>query len=119
MLALKISLSIFYLRILVRVWEKRIIYVVVTVSTLFSIALFFLCVFQCGIFKNALEFWAKLSSDRCITPSQVEGVTYAYAIVTIVTDFTFALLPVVTLWESTMEKKEKFIVGFILLLGTM
>jgi hypothetical protein len=119
MLVLKVSLGIFFLRILVRNWEKRIIYTVVTLSTLFSVGLFFFCVFQCGIFKNAFDFWSKLSGDRCITPRQVKVVTYTYAMITIVTDFSLALLPVVTLWESSMKKKEKTVVGFILLLGTL
>jgi hypothetical protein len=119
MLALKVSLGTFFLRILIRTWERRIVYIIVTVSSLYSIGLFFFAVFQCGIFKNAFDFWSKLTSNRCITPSQVKGVTYTYAILTIVTDFTFALLPIATLRESTMPKKEKLIVGFILLLGTL
>jgi hypothetical protein len=119
MLALKMSLGTFFLRILVRTWERRIIYIIVTVSTLYGIGLFFFAVFQCGIFENAFDFWSKLTSHRCITPPQVKTVTYTYAIITIATDFAFALLPVKTLWESAMQMKEKLIVGFILLLGTM
>jgi hypothetical protein len=119
MICLKISLSLFFLRVLLQQWERRIIYVVVTLSTLFGIGYFFVAVFQCGIYKDAFDFWTKLISNQCITPPQVLGVSYTYAVITTLTDCTFAILPIPMLRKSQLALKEKFIVGFILILGAM
>jgi hypothetical protein len=119
MLTLKISLGVFFLRIVIKTWEKRVVYVTLGIATLFNVAYFFFAVFQCGIFKNANEFWIKLSSNRCITPPQAVGVSYTHAIITTITDWVFAILPLAMLKESQLARREKIIVGFILTLGAM
>jgi hypothetical protein len=119
MIALKISLGIFFLRIVIRPWEKRVVYVCLAVSTVFGIAYFFFAVCQCGMTKDSFEFWTKLISNKCVTPAQVLGVSYTHAILTTVTDWIYAVLPIPMLHKSQLARREKVIVGLILVLGAM
>ena len=104
---------------MVKPWEKKVVYVSLGVCTLFNIGYFFFAVLQCGIFQDAFQFWTKLISNQCITPIQILGVSYTHAVLTAITDWTFALLPIAMLRESQLAKREKIIVGFILALGAM
>jgi hypothetical protein len=117
MMAIKISLGIFLLRIMIRRLEKRIIYIAVTLSTLFGTALFFFAVFQCGKVNSPFEFWVRRASNECVSKSQALGMNYSHAAITTVTDWTFAVLPIAMLKRSKMVHREKTIVGFILLMG--
>jgi hypothetical protein len=117
MMALKISLGIFLLRVMIKPWEKHVIYAAITLSTLFSTAFFFFAVFQCGTVSSPFEFWLKRASDECVSKSQALGMNYTHAAITAVTDLTFAALPVAMIRRSKMVKKEKIIVGLILLMG--
>jgi hypothetical protein len=119
MLVLKVSLAIFFLRILIDKWQRRIIIATVTVSTLFGIAYFFFAVFQCGVVKNSFDLWFKFASHKCITRSQILGISYTHATITTGSDWIFALIPLSMMKQLQLRWKEKLIVGFILTLGAM
>ncbi|KAG9645928.1 hypothetical protein KCU64_g10726, partial [Aureobasidium melanogenum] len=51
---LKISLAIFFLRIVVRPWQRKVIYAATTVYAVYATAFAFVAVFQCGIPTNFL-----------------------------------------------------------------
>ncbi|KAF2437130.1 hypothetical protein EJ08DRAFT_13952 [Tothia fuscella] len=119
MLTLKISLAIFFLRILLRPWQRRVVYTAVTISTIFSTAYFFFAVFQCGVVRNSLDLFTRFSKEQCVSPASILGVSYTHAVITASTDWTFAVLPMVMIKTSRLEKKEKIIVGFIIAVGTM
>lgn len=117
MLVLKISLALFFLRIMVKPWQKRVVYVAITISTLVSTAYFFFAIFQCGYPSNAWVFFISKITDKCITPTQIIAVSYTHGGITTLTDITFAALPLFMLRGSNMNFRERWIVSFILVLG--
>jgi hypothetical protein len=116
---LKISLAIFFLRIMIKPWQRRTVYVAVTLSTLFNIAYFFFAIFQCGYPSSASVFVIRRLTGGCVSSIQILGVSYTHAAVTMATDLTFAALPISILRGSSMKKREKWIIGFILILGAV
>jgi hypothetical protein len=118
MLVLKISLALFFLRIMVKPWQQRVVYITITVSSLVSIGYFFFAVFQCGYTSgSAWVFFVRKLTDQCVTPTQIIAVSYTHAGVTTLTDIIFAVLPLFMLRGSRIAARERWIVSFILVLG--
>ena len=108
------SIAIFYLRIVQSRAQKVVIYTTVLCSTLFSIAMFFFAVFQCGIYDGAFDFIFRRLTNDCASDSSALGMTYTHAVITTLTDWTFLLMPVWLLRKSMMSKRVKLIVGLFL-----
>lgn len=119
MIVLKISIAIFYLRIMVHRWQRNTIYGSLAVVTLFSVAYFFFAIFQCGATTDPLVFMVRKLDDRCMTHAQILGASYAHGAITSTTDIVFAFLPVAMLRHSNMRSREKTLVVFILTLASM
>ena len=120
MLVLKISLGLFFLRTLVKPWVKYVIYTAMCISSVFGVLYFFFTVFQCGFFDNILEFGLKrITGNKCASPRWEIGLGYTHAVIAVVTDITFALLPIAALQGTMMGKREKFTVIFILSLAAV
>ena len=118
MLALKISLGLFFLRAMATTWHRHVIYAAVGISTIFGVLYFFFTVFQCGVFKNILDFGLKrVTGKQCVSPKWAIGMGYAHGAITAATDLTFAILPLVVLRGMQMSKREKATVVLILSLA--
>jgi hypothetical protein len=119
MLALKVALGMFFLRILLKQWQRRFVYAVIAISILFNAAYFFFSVFQCGIVSSSYILWQKFATGQCITPEQILAVSYTHAAITTATDMAFAILPITMINQSHLERKEKIIVIFIIGMGAV
>jgi hypothetical protein len=120
-MAIKISLAIFFLRLMghAQTWHRWVIYVAVGISTLYSTAYFFFSIFQCGFFSNIEAFAARrLSGAQCVTGMQALIVSFTHAAITATTDWIFAGLGLFVVMRLKMRLREKFIVFIILSLGT-
>jgi hypothetical protein len=120
MVFLKISLGIFFLRILVERWQRRVVYLVVGLSCFFGFGYFWYAVFQCGVPNQGNKFWEKKIAKECSsTRAQVLGTGYAHAALTAMTDLSMALLPIPMLRRARITYKEKLVVGGILALAAV
>jgi hypothetical protein len=119
MLALKPAIGIYFLRILLQPWQKRIVYAAVALSTAFNVAYFFIICFQCGVTHNSYEIFEKFVASKCISAPKILGVAYTHAVITALTDWTFAIMPLAMIKQSKLRTREKFIVGFIILMAAM
>jgi hypothetical protein len=117
MMTLKISLAVFFLRIIVRRWQRLAIYTTISISTGFSIAYFFFTIFQCGYFTSPVQFFVKKLSGECVSRASIIGMNFTHAGVMTLTDWPFVILPLSLLRRSLLKRKEKFVVGFLLMLG--
>lgn len=63
MMTVKISLGIFFARIVVAPWHMRIIYLTVGVNMCSSVAAFFYCILRCG--PNVHEYALLQLKDQC------------------------------------------------------
>jgi hypothetical protein len=97
-------------------WQKRTVYAILTVSTVFNIAYFFFAVFQCGVPD---PYWSKKLYGECVSMESVLGMGYAHATITALTDLILALLPIPVIHQARIKPQEKTIIYGILVLATV
>jgi hypothetical protein len=117
MMMLKISLGIFFARIVVKTWHVGLIYVNVGVNIFSSAAAFFYVLFRCG--ANIDNYVMQQLANRCTPRTLDRFIAYQQAAVTTLTDIVFVTLPILILWNANMSRRSKMSVGFILCLATL
>jgi hypothetical protein len=118
-MVLKISIAIFYLKIMQSKAQKRVIYAAATSSTVVSIAMFFFVIFQCGAYKGAPEYVIHRMTNQCVSSATMLGMTYTHAVITMLTDWVFLVMPIWLLWGSNMTMRTKVAVGLLLAFASM
>jgi hypothetical protein len=116
MLFLKLSLGLFFLRVLQTPWQRKTVYTVVVVSTLSNIFFSFWVAFECG---NPTNYITKLSTGQCHTQNSWRWIGLAQATGNVVIDFILAAMPLPMLWGSKMVLIKKITIGGILILATL
>jgi hypothetical protein len=135
MMLIKISLAIFFARIVVKRWHLTLIYVTITCSVISSIAAYLYCFLRCGpdldqyLIRQLVQACAPLALDIFMAYEQCTAstdpltayrkLTSLVAVVNAITDMVFVIMPVLVLWESRMERRAKFSVGIILVVATL
>jgi hypothetical protein len=114
---LKISLGVLLLRFIMEKWQKKVVWITIVLSTIYSIGYFFVNLFQCGYFANIQEYLQKKQNSQCLGEPQILGMTYTFSAVNAVTDWVLTGIPFLVLRRTHMNSKQKATVGFILLLG--
>lgn len=104
----------FFLRILVVRWQRLVLIVAISTSTIFGVAYFFFAIFQCGFCKNIAVFNYRISEGRCANKFIGLAMNYTYAILTTISDWICGLLPIFILKDSNMPLRAKFVVGGLL-----
>ncbi|KAH6857391.1 hypothetical protein BKA58DRAFT_299803, partial [Alternaria rosae] len=113
----KISLAIFFSRIVVRRSHFIIIYVTVAANIVSSMSAFFYVIFRCG---PKLEKYAiNEILGRCSSRQVDYFFAYQQATFSTLTDVVFFILPIPILWYANMDLRHKFSVGFILSLAAL
>jgi rhodopsin domain-containing protein len=115
---LKLSLGVFFLRIVIQPWQTRVVQFTVGLAAVIGIAYFFYAIFQCGAPIVGPSFWMKTIAKECVSDKSILGVSYTHAILTTSTDFVLALLPIFILRHARNPFREKLIIYCILLVGT-
>lgn len=116
MVVLKLSLGIFFLRIVVRAWQTLIIRAIILVVATYSACYFFVALFQCGAPQNYLENRAK---HHCVSDTVVLTTAYAHTTIGALTDWAFVILPIYIVWHANMSTSSKVSVAAILTLGAL
>jgi hypothetical protein len=119
MISLKISLGIFFLRIVINQVQRRIIYFIVFLSSIFGFVYFFFIIFQCGAPIHGFTFWEKYLSHKCVPDGAVLGMAYTHAIINALTDTTFAIMPYFMVWKAKLTIQQKFLIGAILTIAAL
>ncbi|KAF4784681.1 hypothetical protein HER10_EVM0011124 [Colletotrichum scovillei] len=105
MIASKISIGYFLLRITVRKVDVWIIYSVMMMTVCTGVVFFFVTLLQC---QPISYFWNNTTqSGRCIPVDVIIALTYLYSAFSVICDFTFAILPMVLIWKLKMDHKTK------------
>ncbi|RDI89753.1 hypothetical protein Vi05172_g749 [Venturia inaequalis] len=115
MIALKLSLGAFFLRIITSQWQRRVVYAVMLSATIANLIEAFYVVFMCG---DPRDFVEKSVVDQCAPRWSMALVAYGQNTVNTLTDVTLALLPLSLLWKTKMKRAQKWSVGLILTLAT-
>ncbi|KAF2123470.1 hypothetical protein P153DRAFT_391562 [Dothidotthia symphoricarpi CBS 119687] len=117
MMILKISLGLFFKRIVAKRWQLNMIYVTVGINICSSTTAFFYVIFRCGSDINV--YIIRQLSDQCASKKLDTFMAYQQASITTITDLVFVLLPITLLWNANMHKRSKISVGVILSLGAL
>ncbi|KAL7802365.1 hypothetical protein V8C44DRAFT_353411 [Trichoderma aethiopicum] len=104
MIASKISIGYFLLRITVERIHTWIISAVMLLTVVTGIVFFFVTMLQCAPISY---FWNKNQHGSCINIDVIIAITYLYSAFSVVCDFTFALLPVVLIMQLQMNSRTK------------
>lgn len=105
MIAAKISVGLFLLRVTVQPIYRRIIYGVMCATVITGLVFFFISVLQCS---PVTFFWTKFTgTGTCVNIDVIIGIAFAYSGVAAVCDFTFGLLPIFLVWNLNMAKNQK------------
>jgi len=116
---LKISAGLLFLRFMVVKWHRNFIWGLMILSTTFGTAYCFFIIFQCGVPWSRLPFWEKRLNEQCVSSKSMIAISYTHGIITALTDFCFALAPVIALWKAQISKREKLILCSLLGLGVL
>jgi hypothetical protein len=115
MMLIKLSIGLFLLRFSV----QRVYFYIITISlavvTIWSLILFFWNLFQCNPVEKQWDY--RITQGTCVTPDQVVQAAYAISIMTVLSDWLYALLPIPMVWKVNMTLQAKATVVIILGLG--
>ncbi|KAF2119965.1 hypothetical protein BDV96DRAFT_641832 [Lophiotrema nucula] len=114
---MKISLGIFFARIVVKTYQLWLIYITVGLNVLSSAGSVFYCILRCG--ADLDQYVSRQLQDLCPSRNLDRFFAFQQASVTTLTDCILATLPVLILWNASMDKRSKVSVGLILSLAAL
>ena len=81
-----------------------------------NIVITILWIVQCQPISGA---WADDVQAQCFTRAQLIRIVFAQAIISAVSDFAFAAMPILVLWRVQMKMRDKMALCLLMGLGTM
>ena len=111
----KIAICLFLLRIVVQRLHKWIIYITITVVTIYSFCFFIVVVLQC---RPVSYYWNHNQHGQC-NPQLMIGATITYGVVCMATDFTIGIIPIFIVRHLQMNFRTKCAVAGILAMATV
>lgn len=114
MVFLKLSLGIFYLRLVIRPWHRWLVHGTLFLNTTYGVVLFFIATFNCG---DPTQYLLHELQGICLPDDKIYGIQLTGGIINAITDCILAVLPVFILAKATMPMLAKVGAGFVLLLG--
>ncbi|KAI4734645.1 hypothetical protein E4T50_14833 [Aureobasidium sp. EXF-12298] len=113
----KLSLAVFFLRIVNQRWQRQVIIGSVTLYTLFGTAFLLIAIFQCG---NPRDYGINELKGKCLPFQTVlRPLNYTHGVFSAVTDWIFAIIPIFVVRSAQMHKQQKLTVCAILGLGVL
>ena len=104
MIAAKISIGLFLLRVTVKPLHRWIIFTAMGLSVITGLAFFFVSCFQCAPISF---FWNKDQLGTCVPMDVIIALTFLYSAASIISDFTFAILPIFLIMGLNMSVNMK------------
>jgi hypothetical protein len=118
MVTVKLSLGIFFLRIMELRWQQISVRVILVLSTAVGIAYFLFALFECGFPVDSLVYWQRFFAEKCVGPKAILGMSYTHSIITVGTDLLLLVLAMRLLIGLPIKNNEKRIVVVIFVLAT-
>ncbi|KAF1841545.1 uncharacterized protein K460DRAFT_419592 [Cucurbitaria berberidis CBS 394.84] len=105
MMCSKLSIGFLLLRISVTKIHTWILYLAMLISVVAGGVFFFVCLFQCS---PVSYMWDRTSqSGRCVNDTLIAVLAYIYSAFSIVSDFTFAIIPAFLVWHLQLKRRAK------------
>jgi len=116
MIASKISIGVFMLRIVTRKLHAWIVYTAMSLTVLSGLIFFFVTMFQCSPINY---FWDRTIPGQCINADIIIALAFLYSSFSVISDFTFAMLPIWLVMHLHMTRRNKMAVIPLLAMGCM
>ncbi|KAI8942457.1 hypothetical protein NX059_000525 [Plenodomus lindquistii] len=105
MIASKISIGLFLLRVTVKTVHRYILYGAMSLTVITGLIFFFATLFQCTPIRF---FWDRtIPGGSCVNIDVIIALTFFYSAVSVICDFTFAILPFFLIWGLNMSRKSR------------
>jgi hypothetical protein len=114
---LKISLGLFFLRVLTKKWQRHIFHVILSVSAAYGLFYVLTSIFACGNPAKIAD--ALLGSEKCLPTSFILSTGYLYGSLNVIADWTFVLLPISVLIDSELDRRSKISISIVMALGAV
>ena len=114
---IKLSIAIFLLRIAVKLHFRLILKVSMVVVTVWTAGIFLFDMFSCTPFEYQWDY--TIPSGRCVAGESLLSAGYAFSVLSILSDWLYALIPIPMLWNVKMNRQTKVVVVVILSLGAL
>lgn len=99
-------------------WQRRMIYILITLFSAWSFAYFWISLFQCGV-PAGDEVFRKLVAHQCLSQATVVGLGFSFGVASALVDIMLVAIPIVVVTKSNMDRHERVAVVFILTLAIM
>ncbi|KAK6834621.1 hypothetical protein PG987_009315 [Apiospora arundinis] len=119
MMFIKLSIGIFLLRLATQKRYRYLIWVSLVVIAIWSLALFFWNMFQCNPVEAQWDYTIleRDSTAHCASGEEIVSAAYALSVMTILSDWLYALIPIPIVWNVKMTTQAKITVVLILSMG--
>ena len=114
---LKISLGLFFLRVLTKRWQTVIFHTILGVSAGYGLFYVFTTIFVCGDPAKIAD--TLVGSKKCLPTGFILATGYLYGIINVVADWTFVLIPIAILVDSDIDRRSKISVSVVMGLGAI
>ena len=109
------SIGVLLLRISIRRIHTWILYGAMLVSVVAGCTFFFVIIFQCN---PVYYFWARRNpSGTCVSNDLIVGLAYTYSVFSIISDFTFSIIPGFLVWHLQLKRRAKVALVPLILMG--
>lgn len=117
MMFVKLAIAIFLLRLAVKRVYVYILKASIAVVAIWSTAIFLYNIFQCQPVAAQWDF--SIEPQHCVSGDSFVAAAYSISVMSIVSDWMYALMPIFMIWSVQMTPQKKFTVGFILSMGVL
>ncbi|KAI8932877.1 hypothetical protein NX059_010357 [Plenodomus lindquistii] len=114
---LKVSLGLFFLRVLTAPWQTRIFHTILVISSVYGLVYILITIFQCGDPAKLAD--SLLGSPKCLPSKFLLASGYLYGAINVLADWTFVLIPISVLVGSELDRRSKISVSLIMALGAI
>lgn len=111
---IKLSIGFFLLRFTI---DRRYVFIInlfMVIVAIWTIGIFFVNLLQCKPIKFQWDFRIK---GTCISPKSYIIVTWIWSILSIITDWFYALIPIPMIWPILTQRRTKLLVALPLSFG--
>ncbi|CRK35699.1 hypothetical protein BN1708_001331 [Verticillium longisporum] len=115
MMFIKFSVGIFLLRLTTSKGYIWTIYISLAIVMIWTLVIFFWNIFQCHPVQAQWDY--TIQDATCVTPDHIVSAAYSISVMTILSDWLYALMPIPMIWKVKMTVPAKISVILLLSLG--
>ena len=114
---IKISIAIFLLRIATKRRYTYTLKISMVIITIWSLAIFLFEIFQCS--PVPAQWDLSIKGAKCVSGDSFVAAAYSISVMTVITDWLYAIIPIPMIWNVQMSVQKKITVAIVLSLGVL